>query len=502
MRLRCDDLVSQKDHSILVVTGTAGSGKSTVLKRLASSFVQEGKAVAWIDSMHRPPIPTIRKALSLDSAPEILVVDDAAIYGKALPELPNAASASDRPTLTVIGLRSNQVERLLGSLVGCQGYAEFVVPDLDDSDISGLLGSLSKFNRLGVLGGLTHEQRVERFREKCGRQLLVAMIEATSGVAFEEKCRREFDDLSTLEQEFYGTVAVATSRQITLTREDCILATDQRSNDGIDSLERMISRGLIARIGGSGLRLRHGVVADKVVDRLIADGRMADHVSGVLVALCLKLDFGLARNTRPWKNVTRLLNHEYLLRVCALDGARKVFEELEGILCSDHHYWLQRACLEIESGDAAQGEIFVNQAYGIAPGDPFVRVERAYAMLKHAHHHPRTIGSKERVANAICRRPRRSAGIWPRHDPGVTGLEKGEALAGAWWPQHRAWWGGAMSVFAGTSWRWGWRWRLLGALVAPGIGIDVDDVATLDEAIHQRADACGTGEDGAPVLEG
>jgi hypothetical protein len=58
-----------------------------------------------------------------------------------------------------------------------------------------------------------------------------------------------------------------------------------------------------------------------------------------------------------------------------------------------------------------------------------------------------------------------------------------------------------MSVLAwatGRSRRW---WRLLGAFVPPGVGVDVDDVAALDETVDEGADTGGAREDGAPVYK-
>ncbi len=128
---------------------------------------------------------------------------------------------------------------------------------------------------------------------------------------------------------------------------------------------------------------------------------MPNVLAGLLTALCLKVDFSANRQSRPWKNVKRLLSHEYLKNVCGVTGARHVFEELETLLAREPHYWLQRSCLEIECGDAQQGELFVNQAYGLAPNDAFVRVERAYAWLKKAISAPHAVGADERVRNAL-----------------------------------------------------------------------------------------------------
>ncbi len=239
----CKKLLAAKTSSLLVVTGTAGCGKSTVLKRLAFSLVQEGNKVGWIDQMHRPHILTIRDAVAVEQGPRIVIIDDAAVYGKSLVEVVLAAWASEFPVLFVLGLRSNLVDRLLGT---APEYGEFVVPDLDDSDIDALLESLSRFNRLGVMSGVSQEEQRQILRVKCGRQLLVAMIEATFGVRFDEKCRSEYDGLTDIQKAFYAVAAVATSRQITLGREDCVLSTDQKSNEAIDALEKMVTRGLIA----------------------------------------------------------------------------------------------------------------------------------------------------------------------------------------------------------------------------------------------------------------
>jgi hypothetical protein len=39
-------------------------------------------------------------------------------------------------------------------------------------------------------------------------------------------------------------------------------------------------------------------------------------------------------------------------------------------------------------------------------------------------------------------------------------------------------------------------------LLAPGLGLDIDDVTVLGEAVDEGRDAGGAGEDGGPLLEG
>ena len=55
------------------------------------------------------------------------------------------------------------------------------------------------------------------------------------------------------------------------------------------------------------------------------------------------------------------------------------------------------------------------------------------------------------------------------------------------------------SAFLGARLSFGSGGRLL---VAPGLGVDVDDVAVLGEAVDEGDDAGGTREDGVPLLVG
>ena len=41
----------------------------------------------------------------------------------------------------------------------------------------------------------------------------------------------------------------------------------------------------------------------------------------------------------------------------------------------------------------------------------------------------------------------------------------------------------------------------VGLLLPPGIGLDIEHVAVLDEAVHEGRDACGTGKHRPPLLE-
>jgi len=74
------------------------------------------------------------------------------------------------------------------------------------------------------------------FAEKCGRQLLVAMIEATSGELFEQKAANEFNDLSGQQRLVYALLCVATTQRHFLTRDEVLLAATSNPGDPLEAL--------------------------------------------------------------------------------------------------------------------------------------------------------------------------------------------------------------------------------------------------------------------------
>jgi hypothetical protein len=53
----------------------------------------------------------------------------------------------------------------------------------------------------------------------------------------------------------------------------------------------------------------------------------------------------MARGARPFRLLRKVINHDFLLNVLTPEDARSIYDEVEGALAWDYHYWLQRAGL-------------------------------------------------------------------------------------------------------------------------------------------------------------
>ncbi len=141
----------------LVLTGTAGSGKSTSLMRLGLRLTAEGISVYWIDETSNIDPHQLRKLVLESRDPLAILVDDADLWGRTL-----SGWARDVPPLrdgVLFGcaLRTTKVEGLLDidTLAGI-GIKESVMPPLTDADIEDLIRVLDQNNRLGILKGKSH----------------------------------------------------------------------------------------------------------------------------------------------------------------------------------------------------------------------------------------------------------------------------------------------------------------------------------------------------------
>jgi hypothetical protein len=175
---------------VVAITGTAGVGKSTTLKRLALQYQAEGKEVVVLSLESGVSLNSVRRSIT-QRHPGILVIDDVDVLGSSAPGFVTDIADQNMETLILMCLRSTRYEAL-----GIEEwliehdvmFQQHTVPSLEDKDIDLLLDALDAANRLGRLKGMSDNERRQVLRHECGRQLLVAMIEATSGADVRDRC--------------------------------------------------------------------------------------------------------------------------------------------------------------------------------------------------------------------------------------------------------------------------------------------------------------------------
>ena len=381
-----DPLVST-DVPLIVLTGTAGSGKSTTLMRLALTLDAQGRSVSWLDAQDDEGLQGLRDAVRV-AAPDVLAIDNIDVYGHGagpfMADLVERAS----PNLLIAAMRGTRYEQLQveSALKDCH-YGQVVVPNLEDSDISLLVNALTRANRLGDLRGKSVMECHDAFRRRAGRQLLVALLSATSGRDFEEKIESECQELPADLSLLYAIIALATHLGGFVTPAEVVMATGDVDNETLNALRRLQTQQLVTSRGNDRLRVRHRLIADRVVDWYSRNGQLREPAAGLLFALASEeLSRPPHTRTRASELLWRLLSHSTLARLLGQNAAdvRSTYQEVEVALGSSYHFWLQRGSFEIESGSLDLAENYLNQARAIDPSDYKGDTAWGYLLLKKA----------------------------------------------------------------------------------------------------------------------
>jgi len=423
-------LAGKREKTALVVTGTAGTGKSTALMRLGLRLSGEGIPVLWIDRYSEAAPSLIRQRVREAKDRIVLAIDDADLFGRQLINLMRDLVPARQELLVVVAMRSSKIDEVSAAIraSGEMHIAEHTIPNLSDEDIDALIETLDRHNRLGILKGKSRSERRAAFQAEAGRQLLVAMIQATSGRRFEEKVHAELMELEEPQRFVYALVAVASASRLYLTRDEILIATGEISDDAVAALDRLVARHLVVADPPTyRYAARHRVIGDLILDKLAELGLLKDVLAGLAFAAASKVDPVLDRRDRAWRLLVRVINHAFLLRVLKVPEARSVYEQVEGVLSFDYHYWLQRGSLEVEAGDVRDAENFLSQALSLAPEDYRVETAYAYMQLRKASEEPHRADASALAESALDRletviQYRGSVDVYPYHVLGSQGL--------------------------------------------------------------------------------
>lgn len=420
-------------RGLLVVTGTAGSGKSTALMRVSLRLVAAGIRVGWVDRDSDITGRNLLREMKDPGAPPVLAIDDADLYGGALSSIVREIAELDSSPLVLVAMRSGKVDRHLHpAVLKDLPYQEIAMSPLEDPDIDALLTVLDRENRLGILKGLTQSQQRRAFRDKAGRQLLVAMYEATSGKRFEERATEELLELEERERNLYAFVAVATSLRFSLTREDLLVASGDQSNATLNGIRSLVDRNIvlsagIAGGGGDGLRARHRVIADLIFNELKKRRLLDEIMEGLAYVGATKVDPRLPRSARPWRFLRALIHRDFLCQSIGADAAKNLYGTLETLLNWDFHFWLQRGSLELEFGDLRLSENFLSQARSLESDNHMIETEWGYLLFKRALEDPMATVAPKLAQEAVSIledliRRRGAFDAYPYHVLGSQGL--------------------------------------------------------------------------------
>ncbi len=206
-------LSSEEDRSefveLFLIKGHAGAGKSVLLRRLAwEAAVTFNKVCLSVKATGYPEYDPLLELYNICKQRIFLFIDPFSKFIDIITEFAIRARKDNLP-LTIIGAERNNVwnsecEDLKSLLTD-----SYEVRYLSEKEIEKLIDLLAKHNSLGYLTSLNHEERKEALAKRAGRQLLVALHEATLGKPFADIVFDEYKNISSIAaRSLYLTICI------------------------------------------------------------------------------------------------------------------------------------------------------------------------------------------------------------------------------------------------------------------------------------------------------
>jgi len=375
--------------TLAAILGSAGCGKSTILRRLGIRLVQAGRSSFLTNSEELPSPEAVRRALASLPERSVLLFDNAEVALAQIPDLIGALESLARPPVLIIAARTNDFDRLTRRLAGAVDITEFRVPHLNRPEIERLLRLLEDRTLLGELRGLTFPQRIAAFEQRAHRQILVAMREATTGKGFDVIIEDEFSRLEPDEaKDLYLCVALATDAGYRLTREEFVACARVAPATALHILARNL-RDIVIPTGPTAdlLLLRHRLIAEVVVDELAPRGRLREAYIRLLTTLSSEIG-GRRWRSRNSSLYRAIVNHQTIYRRFRMDidEARSIYSAVASLYGDEAHFWLQFGSLELEGegGDLSYAENYLRSALSLHPDDGFIQNAMGHLLLRKA----------------------------------------------------------------------------------------------------------------------
>jgi len=186
--------VSKASERLIAVLGPAGSGKSTLLKQCAYSIAISNTIDCYFLDEGTPDFAGTLAALeSIHPSRFLLCIDRLDPFSESIASYLQKNSRG--PALIVGCERSTTWRHRTSDHLKSHAGAPFLVETIDSSDAEAILEKVQKYGPWTRLAKLSAKQRKSELIDKAKKQLLIGLMETTSGEGYPEIIRSEYNGL-------------------------------------------------------------------------------------------------------------------------------------------------------------------------------------------------------------------------------------------------------------------------------------------------------------------
>lgn len=335
-------------RTIEVLLGSAGSGKSTGLMRLALNLVTSGVRVFYFTGSERIADAETVELIQKLSSPAVFIVDSIAEHATQIAAIIHRLDELRLSHVYIVGAeRIQRSERVLNAFVNMP-FKSTELARLSSGEALALVAKLRTEGLLGRKAGRTDSELAHDLRAKDLFSGVLTLAGASPNA--EHIAMSEWDEMSPDAQAVYSVIALAHS---------CNLPTRNTLLSRASSLDasktwRIIMndlKGIAFRTGRdlTNIETRHRRVAEFTMRGMPLSQRFGAFV-GLARALAPYINRNsVMKSTADARLGGRLLDYDDTVKPLLAHRSREFYEEISDGWSWNSRYWEQRALLEIET---------------------------------------------------------------------------------------------------------------------------------------------------------
>jgi len=369
-----DELVNPKSKpNAYLITGHAGTGKTTLLRALAYTLAKEFGLTVLIHIGGTPLRASDLRSIVKGKADKriILLVHDAAEYPRELRQLHLDAIQLKLPLTVLLEDRTNQWNVVAGGIRSDFNPDVFELGSLSKEEIIDILDALEKHDSLGQLASADRGQQIAHFANVADKDLLVALRELTMGARFDQIIQDEYNKVpGFLARKAYAYAAALGQIDLYIRNETLLRLLNCSVSELAEAVFKptegvLISSQVIGRSRhtiGYKVRPRHPVIASVVFSTAASDdAQKLEVINSILSAL----DPGYHED-RYLLNAM-VSRRELVKTLASPENQRGVYDRLAQLLPENAFVYQHRSILERELGDIEKSLDFAYEAKKIEP---------------------------------------------------------------------------------------------------------------------------------------
>ncbi|MDI5983825.1 SIR2 family protein [Halomonas sp. M4R5S39] len=332
---------SAKPGKLIVLKGNAGSGKTTTLMQTAISISKTYRAyyLKYSSDLKK----AVRLINEIEPGNYYIFIERISPFINEIRDLQNSKTLSR--VIIVSAERSGVWESRIVEHLEEDSYVLFDVSRIEREDAARILTKLEQFGDFSRLRKMPEKKRINEIYQKTSGQLLIGLLEATTGEGYQNLIRKDYHNLSEdSERHLVALIALATANSSRSAGETISIAMQDLGFDKNLGNYYLSLKGIVVK-NKNYFELRHSVYAETILKNIVDKNKLTNVILAYLKAFSHFTPPVVSGLSRSEQLVFKaLINAKYLSSLLVTKHrVLSVYKYCEKLYEQDGLFWLQYA---------------------------------------------------------------------------------------------------------------------------------------------------------------